>query len=297
MRRHPENTRRDPIPPRRTGRADFPHPALAATLIPGHARRTGMRRLARGPATVSKKTQARPPRACRRGTPGVQADVPSSDHHVLPLRPLRSAVVTRFLATMSRSDSRPQPPARLCLPVRRWALPTHCAGSPRFLGRSVPARCPLSPRKARRLPSPVTSPSAAGFSISGRLATFIKCNEADAGSLALRLAGSLPGASPAGLLRPTSGSLPVERAIDRVTSFHVTRSTRLVLAHQRAQRELFQRLVRCPYCLMSPSVFFLGVLCASVVGPSYTRVSISYAKLNGAGASPPRGLCASAPLR
>ena len=59
------------------------------------------------------------------------------------------------------------------------------------------------------------------------------CNEADSGSLALRLAGSPPEASPAGLLRRTLGWLPVERAINRVTSFQVTRTARLVLAHRR----------------------------------------------------------------
>ena len=37
------------------------------------------------------------------------------------------------------------------------------AGSPRFLGCSVPARCPLPPRKARRVLSLVASPPMAGF--------------------------------------------------------------------------------------------------------------------------------------
>ena len=40
----------------------------------------------------------------------------------------------------------------------------------------------------------------------------------------------------AGLLRSPPASLPVERAIDRVTSFQVTRSTRLGLAHRKARK-------------------------------------------------------------
>jgi len=48
----------------------------------------------------------------------------------------------------------------------------------------------------------------AGFVILGSLATLDEVHEADAGSLALRLAGSLPEAPPAGLLQLTLGSLP-----------------------------------------------------------------------------------------
>ena len=127
----------------------------------------------------------------------------------------------------------------LCIPLGRWpACAGHPAGSPRFLGRSVRARRPLSPRKARWVHAPVASPPAAGFTILGRLATFIWCNEAVSGSLALRLTRSLPGASPGGSLHLASGSLPVERAIDRVTSSQVTRSARLRLAHPRHQGAL-----------------------------------------------------------
>src|SRR5208283_4966340 len=38
-------------------------------------------------------------------------------------RPLRSTVITRFPATMSRSDSRPGPTLRLFIPPRRWSSP------------------------------------------------------------------------------------------------------------------------------------------------------------------------------
>jgi hypothetical protein len=73
----------------------------------------------------------------------------------------------------------------------------------------------------------------AGFIIFGRLATFALRNEAESGSLVLRLAGSPREASPGGLLRRSLAWLPVERATIRVTSFQVTRTTRLRLAHQR----------------------------------------------------------------
>jgi hypothetical protein len=113
-------------------------------------------------------------------------------------------------------------------------------GPPRFLDRSVPTRRPLTPRRARRVLAPVASASVAGFITFGSLATLDEVHEADSGSLALRLAGSLPEASPARSLRPsparslrpTLGSLPAERAIRRITSFQMTRSARLRLAHR-----------------------------------------------------------------
>jgi len=162
----------------------------------------------------------------------IQAAFSSSYRNVFPVRPLGSAVVTRFLATMSLSDSRAEPPARLCLSGRRWGHWPHSVGSPRFLDRSVPARCPLSPRSVRRVLALVTSPPMAGFISSGRLATLIWCNEAELGSLPLRLAGSPSKASPAGFLRLTLGWLHVERAIVMVNTSQLTRSARLGLAHQ-----------------------------------------------------------------
>src|SRR6266446_4500489 len=173
----------------------------------------------------------------------VQAAHPSSDISTQWPRPLRSTVVTRFLATMSRSDSRPQPLAQLCIPARRRThRPSSCAGSPRFLSRSVPTRCLLPPRKARWLHLPVASPPVSGFNISERLATFTLRNEAEPSSLALRLAGSPPEASPDGSLHRTLGWLSVERAIDRVTSFQITRTARLGLAHQRRRENASERV-------------------------------------------------------
>jgi hypothetical protein len=53
----------------------------------------------------------------------------------------------------------------------RSSLPPCPAGSPRFLDRSFPARCPQPPRKARRV-RPAASPPVAGFLTFGRRATF-----------------------------------------------------------------------------------------------------------------------------
>ena len=57
-------------------------------------------------------------------------------------------------------------------------------------------------------------------------------NEAETGSLALRLAGSLFEASPNGLPRFALDWLHVEWVIYMVSSFHLTRSARLILAHR-----------------------------------------------------------------
>jgi len=159
----------------------------------------------------------------------VQAVFPPSYFSMFSVRPLRSTIITRFPATMSLSDSRPEPPSGYVFPHE---VGLSCsAGSPRFLGRSFHARCPLSPRQVRRLLAPIPSPSIAGFRILGRLATHSLCNEAEPGSLALRLACSPREASPTALLLFTLAWLIVERAINNVYTFQYTRSARLILAH------------------------------------------------------------------
>ena len=123
--------------------------------------------------------------------------------------------------------------SRLLIPQSRL----RSCGSPRFLDRSVHARCPLSPRAARRLLSPVASSPVPGFIIFARLATASLCNEADSGLLLqLRLACSPCKASPAELLPPTLARLLVERAIDKISSFQNIRSARLILALRRSRR-------------------------------------------------------------
>ena len=81
-------------------------------------------------------------------------------------------------------------------------------GPPRFLDQSVSTRRPLSPRKARQLHTTVASLPALGFTYPGRMATFSKFNEAETGSLALRLALS-----------------PLEASPDRVTPSHARSAT------------------------------------------------------------------------
>jgi len=81
------------------------------------------------------------------------------------------------------------------------------------------------------VPLVVASPTDAGFILSGGLATPIKCNEAETSLLALRLTGSPFEASSNGSLRSTLDWLHVEWVIYMVSSFHLTRSARLGLAH------------------------------------------------------------------
>ncbi len=73
-----------------------------------------------------------------------QAALPSSYRNVFLLRPLCSTVVARFFATMCRSDSRPEPSLRLCIPPRRWS---RCARPPRRVSQVPRLICPraLSP--------------------------------------------------------------------------------------------------------------------------------------------------------
>jgi len=75
-------------------------------------------------------------------------------------------------------------------------LGPHPVGPPRFLGQSFSMRRPLSPRRARQPHTPVASLPALGFTYPGRMATLIEFNEAETGSLALRLTPSPHEASP-----------------------------------------------------------------------------------------------------
>jgi hypothetical protein len=78
----------------------------------------------------------------------LQAALPSSYRIVLLLRPLRSTVITRFPATMSRSDSRPEPTLRLFIPPRRWSRrarpPRRVSQVPRLIFLRAPS--PTTPR-------------------------------------------------------------------------------------------------------------------------------------------------------
>jgi len=102
--------------------------------------------------------------------------------------------------------------------------------------------------------APITSPPVSGFITYGRLAAPSLHNEAESGSLALRLTGSPHEASPHGLLRLTLARLPVEWAINRVSSFQLTRSARLILALHTLPfmyTSIIKHLVRLPRQLVS----------------------------------------------
>ena len=92
-------------------------------------------------------------------------------------------------------------------PKTSWLGPLP-AGPPRFLDQSVSTRRPLSPRGARQLHTSVASLPTMGFTYPGRMATPRKFNEAETGSLALRLALS-----------------PHEASPDRVTPSHARSAT------------------------------------------------------------------------
>jgi hypothetical protein len=107
------------LPPRRTGRADFPHPALTQTLTAGQYAGPSPLSRAAQPGSQMRTVPQPHDRFFRIGT-FVQAEFPSSYPDMSAPRPLRSTVITRFSATMSRSDSRPGPLLGLFIPPARW---------------------------------------------------------------------------------------------------------------------------------------------------------------------------------
>ena len=90
----------------------------------------------------------------------IQAGFPSSYSSTLAFRPLRSTVVTRFLATMSLSDSRSQPRYGYVFPHPVGGSPTTEPGLPGSLtdlstravpyhpGRSAGCSCLLLPQRS-----------------------------------------------------------------------------------------------------------------------------------------------------
>ncbi len=133
---------------------------------------------------------------------------------------------------MSLSDSRHGPLTVIC---SRWRLPRVATRLPCRVSQVPRLICPCA------LP-PLTPGSTATASTHYFIADVrlypnrADCplpsrNEAEPGSLALRLAGSPFEASSNGLPRSTLDWLHVEWVIYMVSSFHLTRSARLGLAH------------------------------------------------------------------
>ena len=147
-------------------------------------------------------------------------------------RPLRSTVVTRFPATMRRSDSRRDHPAVIY--SRRTladAVSSGLPGSSTDLssravsyhpGRSDECSHPLLPRRCQASP------------LSGGLATFHCLTGPNRVRLRYGSRVRPSKASPVRLLPRALAGLLVERVIYKVNSFQFTRSARLILALRRS---------------------------------------------------------------
>ena len=102
--------------------------------------------------------------------------------------------------------------------------------------RSVDARCPLPPRRARPLQVLVASRPVSGFTQSGRLAApTCVTRPKRVHAFALRLTSLSSRAPHPGSPRRTPSRLHGERAIPMISSFQLTRSAKLSLAHQMTQ--------------------------------------------------------------
>ena len=153
---------------------------------------------------------------------GFLQSAPRPSESALPCQgPLAPRALPRFIATMGLSDS-PAPGARLMDSAhasprssRGWRR-----GSPSLPNQTFPARCPHRPRRTPPLRVNVASRRVAGFGISERLAVLTLRNEAATGLLALRLAGSIHGASTPRSLASPSASLHAGRSVRMMNSFH-----------------------------------------------------------------------------
>ena len=144
---------------------------------------------------------------------------------------------------MSPADSLSCPPRLMSSSVKLGS--THITGPPRFLGSSLSARRPQPPRQAQWL-------LLVSFTTSSRFHHLCKAdhlqlsrNEAESGSLSLRLTPSSQGASTVRLPFLPPLQLHVEQVTHMTGSFHPVRSTRFILAHQRTRRTLSSFGVRC----------------------------------------------------
>jgi hypothetical protein len=134
---------------------------------------------------------------------------------------------------MGLSDS---PPGPLTVIYSRWRLLRVATPLPGWVSQVPRLICPCA--LPPLTPGSPTTASTHCFIAGIRLHPYLAdCplpsrNEAETGSLALRLAGSLFEASPNGLPRFALDWLHVEWVIYMVSSFHLTRSARLILAHR-----------------------------------------------------------------
>jgi hypothetical protein len=175
---------------------------------------------------------------------------------MLPVRPLRSTVVTRFLATMSLSDSRPEPFPRLWIPSGRWfwfpfpALPGLPGSSTVLSLRAVPNH-PGRPGGCLL----VASPPVTGFITLGRLATSNSVTRPNRVRLRYGSQVCFPGFHQRDCSLPLRFRYMYERAIYMVNSFQFTRSARLSLVFQRrkvckARKEGMRNAALCGLCCL-----------------------------------------------
>jgi hypothetical protein len=178
--------KQDCLPPRRTGREDFPHPALTQTLATQQY------------ADRNRLSWAAQPRSKMRTVPqpcgGFSVGGLSSKRNSHPL--------IQHVCVPAPSLHDRYSLLRYCGPVRLPTRPPYgylfpqdvgsrrLAGSPRFLDRSVLARRLLPPRKVRRVLTPVASPSMSGFTTLWRAGHLPLHNGAEMSSLTLRLTSS-----------------------------------------------------------------------------------------------------------
>ena len=121
----------------------------------------------------------------------IQSELTSSDRNALQLRPLRfGRRVTRVSTTMSLSDPRPAPVARLCIPARscKPAL-TRCRVS-QVPDKAFRTRCPLFIPEGSSCASARCFHDDCRLHLSWTTGRLQKCNETDWGSLSLRLTRS-----------------------------------------------------------------------------------------------------------
>ena len=112
-----------------------------------------------------------------------------------PVRPLRSTGITRFPRYYEPVRLPTQPTDGYVFPPIAEAITLAAPDLPGSSTDLSTRAVPYHPDEPGGINGSLTPPPAAGFAQSGRLADSQKCNEAESGSLALRLARSLGGAS------------------------------------------------------------------------------------------------------
>ena len=150
---------------------------------------------------------------------------------MLPVRPLRSTVVTRFFSTMGLSDSRPGPIPRLCIPSGRRG--SDCTPPPCRVSQ-VPRlvySCALSPTTPEG-PTGACSLLPRRYQASSSLADWppsISVTRPNRVRLRYGSQVCFPGFRQTDYSAPLRFSYMYERAIYMVNSFQFTRSARLIL--------------------------------------------------------------------